>query len=282
MVEKQRLHMIGLSLAALLALGAVMSATALAATDGPSWLFNGAMLTGEKQTILAKNIGAIKFKGPGGVNIACQKSTTAGQTTQAEILGTDPGQTVAEIEMSECTLEGKNLTECSVTSAGQSTKGIVKVYTDAVLVYPLNKAKEMAEALNALVPVNGSLFAETTLEGTKCTPVPNKTVVNLEANGTNITEPTFNKKCGILAQIGEITMSNTFKLLAAATPVEHGGLNFPATAIAEGELSLSNGTFLKITCELQAKSGFVSGKTTEIGVMEVFHSLMSTLGWTNK
>jgi len=143
---------------AVLALGALASSTASAATVG--WLVNGTLLTGTQTAAIATTAfvdekGILAFgEGEGEVKITCSSSTLGGVSPQIE--ATNKGSASSLIfEGCESTSTG----ECKLVS-GKSI-GTLPITTEVTLDGPL-------AVQGVFKPKSGTTFATIKLEGTNC------------------------------------------------------------------------------------------------------------------
>lgn len=205
------------------------------------------------------------FKLAGAVKIECKKVKNTGT-----LIGGNPGTDISLVYFEECSVEGKTVAECGAKGLkplAAANAGEVIVAVKTVLVFRKGASESFTEALDAFVAegesANKNLFVEFELTGTNCGTL-NGTKVKVEAAGTEITEPAFKRKCGLLAEVGEITAAGVFKTTASGVEVTKGGINLPAAAIAEGELWEPNPKVFKvIKCELKAAGAAATESGTE-------------------
>ena len=150
------------------------------------------------------------------------------------------------------------------------------VYTG--LGYPESNETEAYDLF--AVDGTGNTFATFKLEGGLCGLIGTVTV---EATGSEIGTvkgEAINKKCGLAAQVGEITAGNAFAKTASGAEVVKGGLNFPGGAglITKARLDEGTGLVLK-TCKLEAIIVGSREKAEEIGLSEVKTSPEEAFGW---
>lgn len=252
-----------------------VAAGAAQAAGGPVWITKNTILP---KKIKSESLAGKKFTLTGPANVECQKEKDTG-----ELIGGNPGTDKTTVTFSECSLEGKKVSECSATGLGEvKESGIIKTIAKTVLVYPEGKAPNKEDAWDAFFSeATNNVFAEFTLEGPSsgCGLV-NKVKVTVEAEGTEVELPTFKekRKCGVLAEVGKVA-SGVFATTASGVMATEGGLNFPKPALTKAEMW--NGTaFVKLTCGLHVKtSAGLSGVGTEVGLSKVETEPAEEFGW---
>lgn len=260
---------LGLALVAVFAFGAFVAASA-SAVGGPVWIvLKGTELVvlGAGQSEALTSTGGT-FALKGATEILCTAESDTGK-----IIGGNPGTDETSIQFSGCSVEGKTVAECGASNT--ATAGLVEVNgIKTVLVYPQGKAGSTTEALDAFIPGSGNLFVEFTLKGTNCG-LLNNIKVNVNATGTEITEPAFNKKCGVLARVGKLNSSNAFVATISGEEALVGALN-SEELLTEAELWLPTAkVFNLITCKLEA----FSLEASELGVSDVTLVSKNEFGW---
>jgi len=253
---------------ALLAFGGVSVASA-SATAGPEWFVKGESLpAGKVKATTSVNLKGIQINQTP-ANFECEKEGGTG-----EIAGGVPGTGSATIVLKECTLDSEPGCQLSSSSGGKRVLGQVTLAVKTVLVFPVGGT---GEALEALVPAGGAganVFATLSIEGRECGLLNGKLAV-FKATGTEIKEPAFNSRCGMLARVGQVK-SGAFATLASEAQTTEGALNFPASRITGGELwQPASGTFKEITCESQ----FLESRTTVAGTLKQELSPSELFGW---
>ncbi len=182
----------GLCFVAAMALSAVVSASASAATKNPKWALcetrgpnNGQwgnatctelggnkshetrlLLTeNETRAITAEANGAQKLSAAGVVVLCKKLKLKAG----AVLLGGEPGKDNESIVYEECEIEGKP--KCKVRNAGGVNGTIETLPLTSTLVYSSKEAEEkenQAETLTLFKATTGEMFVELFLEGEEC------------------------------------------------------------------------------------------------------------------
>jgi hypothetical protein len=201
----------------------------------------GVLPSGEKEPVASKNIGSFTLKGT--TIVVC-----TGETDTGEIIGGNPGTDTSEVKFTKCAVKGKP--ECEASSGSVNGEVVVKGLK-TVLVYKERhpKAGETSEekaklrALDAFTPEKENLFVEFkfTISATKCGTLSG-TTVKVKAIGTEITEPAFNQKCGLLAEVGKI-VNEKFVATEPGQIAVAGALNFPEPAITKAWLEKAGGTW---------------------------------------
>jgi hypothetical protein len=152
-----------------------------------------------------------------------------------------------------------------------TVKGEVKIPFKTVLAYPVGRAGTGKEAYLALIPESA---VTVTFEGPGCGLV-NRQSQSVKGSGTEITEPAFNKRCGLLAEVGRIEAGSFVKTASGAQSVE-GALNLPGGMSPEAELwQPATQTYKRIKCTLQG--GFAAVPVTGQAKLEV--TLKEEFGW---
>jgi hypothetical protein len=266
------IKVLGLALIAVFAFSAVAAATA-SAVGGPVWIvLLGATLhvlaAAEKEALTST--GGV-FKLDGITNIESNKLNATG-----EIIGGNPGTDLSTLEFLEAHVEGK--ANCLATNSGADT---IVVAVKSVLVFPHEKAETNTEALNAFTPdnneVNNNLFVEFTLKNapgsTECG-LLNGLKVDVNATGTTITDPTLNKKCGVLARVGKL-VAGAFSITASGEEALVGALNSEGTPTEATLWKPTAKAFELITCKLEA----FGAAATQLGVADVELVNGNQFGW---
>jgi len=187
------IKIMGLCLVAAMALSAVVSASASAATKNPKWALCEARTEGtgqwndgkcselggkkthetrllltenETRSITAEANGTQKLTAAGAVTVVCEKlKLKAG----AVLLGGEPGKDNESIVYEECTIEGKP--KCEVRSVGGAFGTIETLPLTSTLVYSSKEAEEkenQAATLTLFKPTTGEIFVELELRGEEC------------------------------------------------------------------------------------------------------------------
>ena len=208
---------VSVALVAVLALSAVAVSSA-SASGGPEWLVNGSGLSGAKATT-SSNVGEFHLEHVGFAGeVVCKKESGSG-----EIKGGNPGTGTATITFSECAVEGK---PTCVASSGK-VKGVLAASVKTALAYPNAEGSEAA-SLEALVPVgltgHPNEFFELEFSGEGCGLVKGLKY-KVEATGSEINEPAFGRRCGILAEVGKIS-GGAFVSTKAGEEAVEGALAF--------------------------------------------------------
>jgi hypothetical protein len=265
---KMRFKIVGLCLAAVFVMSAVVT-TAAQATGGPEWITGAAkkaLVAGETRAITSTNVGAFTLVSAA-ATITCSAATNTGF-----LLGGNPGTDFTRIVFTGCVVVGK--TKCEATGikpVKATNKGEVIVEALTVLVYPKG-GKEGESALDAFAPEgeegHPNLFVEFALEGgvTNCGTLATLKVP-VEATGTEITVKTESRKCGQLSEVGT-TKEEKFFLTKSGEVAKIGLLRLPETAVTEAELwEASTSKFKTIKCDLEA--GTTLGKVHEVGLSQI-------------
>jgi hypothetical protein len=183
---------VGLCFIAAMALSAVVSASASAATKNPKWALCEARTAGtgqwenatctklggtkthETRLLLTENetreitaeANGVQKLSAAGIVVACKKlKLKAG----AVLLGGEPGKDNESIIYEECEIEGKP--NCKVKNAGGVNGTIETNPLTSTLVYSSKEAEEkenQAETLTLFKPTTGEIFVELFLTGTEC------------------------------------------------------------------------------------------------------------------
>jgi hypothetical protein len=242
-----------------------MAASSAFALGGPEWLVAGAKLTGTK-TIGSAGIGSFHIKIAGFAAVMCRNESSSG----GEMTGGNPGTGSIEFQFSGCSIEKKTVEECAVSTG--SVRGEIKIPFQTVLAYPVGGAGSTVEADEALVPTESETL---TFAGENCGTISGTKAI-LRAHGTEIKEPAFDKKCGLLAEVGKIE-SGKFVKGASGAEAKEGALAFPEPAITKGELwQPTPGVFTGIECKLEVGT---YGFATVIGLSKVETTTKEEFGW---
>ncbi len=196
--------------------------------------------------------------------------------TGGTLAGGNPGTDKAEIVFSECTVEGHPNCKAEEVIAGE---GNGKIVSKVITMLGYEKPKNEKMALDAFFPEKSNeVFAEFTLVGPEgeCPKITGNIVVKPTSTSTGVSIPELGtRKCGVLAQVGK-SSGTKFELTNNKELFAKGGLNFPATAIAEGEHWLGT-EFSELKCGLNAG---VLGGATEIGESEItLEPGITAFGW---
>jgi hypothetical protein len=242
---------------AAIAFTAVGVTGASAATGGPEWLVNGkALEVGKTKAVNSTSIIPITIEESAGDFVCTNESGTG------EIIGGIPGTGAGTITFTGCSIEGKRECKLSGSSSGNTTApGEITFAYKTVLVYPQSGT---AEALEAIVPggtkINPNEFTGVTLSGGEpACGVFNGKSFEFKATGTQITEPGFDKACGMLARVGQIK-AGAFATLASGEQASEGALGLPGVTITKA--SLRTKTVQEITCGSEFLFGQPSISTT--------------------
>jgi hypothetical protein len=261
------------------ALGGV-AATSAMAVGGPEWIVKGASLeAGKAKTVKGSAVSEFQFNTAVG-NFGCSKESISG-----EMIGGNPGTGKAAVTLTGCRQVSPNHPNCVLSSGKVS--GEVLLSTKAVLVYPAGQTENTKAALVALVPegletgkeplkeLKPKVFAILTMQGAECGAFNNWSAP-LEAGGTEITEPSFKRQCGLLAQLGKIE-AGQFAATASGAQAVEGALSFKGAAGAqEGELwQAGKGSFKKVVCKLV----FPDGASEWLGLTRLETALVEEFGW---
>jgi hypothetical protein len=303
----RKLHIAGLALFAALALSAVTAGSASAAQGGPQWIVvlcekvaaktghwlkqNSSTLKCEERDAVAEGEWETKLmvlatgetepdRSSGGKFIL--KSTTnmecATEQDTGELIGGTPGTDLTSIELLKCNVE--KLKNCLV---GNVTKENIEIKDiNSVLVYPKAKAESVTEALDVFTPGGGTsnTFTEYTLETasgatTETCSLLNKVKVVVNATGTEIKEPKFEKKCGFFAAVGKLNGSAVFERTVSGEQGVVGALEFKGTP-NEAELwNKATSSYGKIACSLE---GFKAAMEV-LGTTDVELTNEEEYGW---
>jgi len=270
----RKLGVLGLALLAVFALGAVVAASASAAS-GPVWivlLLNPEILhelaAGEKESILSS--GGLFTLDAATATIDCTSEQDSG-----EIIGGNPGTDLSTIEFLKCSVEG-----LSTCLAGNVTAEDILVEVKTMLVYPHLKAGELGEAYDAFFPDNNettnNLFVEFKLTGgvTACGVLLNNLPVDVNATGELVTDPAINKKCGVLALVGKLDSTELFVKTASGEEAVLGALE--SNGVTEAEYWMpTERAFLLLECLLEA----FEGTAEELGTTDVDLVSGDEFGW---
>jgi hypothetical protein len=243
-------------------------ASSASAAGGPIWITKsgGVLKEGQEKTIKMTNEGTMSFaKGTTVVNCSALESENG------SIIGGNPAEGKITLRYKSCTLQGApacNITGKKPLAAGN--EGELKIPVKSILVYPNGMSGTKELALEGFFPVGEAgavnLFVEWEYVGATCGAL-NGTRLAVNAVGTEVKEPAFDKKCGDLAELGKLEGANRFKLKAGEQrkevllgftgPIEKGELFEPK------ELK-----FKKIECKFEAggvqvvPSGNMKSETT--------------------
>jgi hypothetical protein len=250
-----------------------LAASAAQAFEGPLWIVGAggtSLASGQTRAIRSKNISKT-FRLVGAINIVCNKVESAGF-----LLGGHPGTDYSEIKFKECFREGhEKCTATGVRPLKAANKGEIIVDTLTVLTYGDPETKSALDAFAAEgEPGSPNLFVVFKLEGgtTECG-VFNNVEVKVEAIGTEIEIKSEKRKCGQLAQVGEINATKEFRLSKSGETAEKGALNFPEKLTSA---YLPEGSVLRlIKCELEADTA----PAEELGLAEVKTEPAEPFGW---
>jgi hypothetical protein len=255
-------------LAAVVALCAVGASNASAA-GGPEWLVNGAKLTGSKTIAIAKagKFNLVLQTRP--LNYECKSVSGKGSITAG-----DPGTGEATLLFKECALTGDTVKECALESTNKPERsGEIEFAVKTVLA----SSGEHVAASEAFFPAKSgsNLFAQLESQGTRCG-VYEERLYNLSATGTEVSEPAFNNKCGILMQVGEIKTGaeEEFKSTASGATVIKGGLEGRGDYASE-VWQPKTGTYKAITCKMT----FDGSETYLAGRFKVETVPAEAFGW---
>ncbi len=237
--------------------------------------FSTKLLAGETRATKSVNVSAT-FKLNGAVKIECKKVTNTGL-----LIGGNPGTDSTKIIFTECSIAGKTVAECgakglkpiAATNAGEVIVGAL-----TVLAYPNEKAGSEEASLDAFAPegeaANPNLYVEFELTGTNCALLKNQKI-RVNAIGTEIEINGKKRKCGVLAQVGEISGTSFRSTKSGESGVE-GALNFPEPFIEKAELwEPIPAAFKAITCKLEADSAAAE----EVGLAKVETNPAEKFGW---
>jgi len=251
---------------------------AVAQAAGPQWTIEeggvkSTLASGTRSIANITNLSKFKLK-TATATIVCNKVRlgTAGGT----LAGGNPGADRAEIVFSECTVEGfPNCKAEEVVGGVGNGKIVTKVFT----LLGFEKPKVASMALDAFFPEKANEeFATFTLVGEECPLGTNGTTITVKPkSGTTSValRELGTRKCGVLAQVGK-SSGSAFALISNNELFKKGGLNFPATAITEGEY-WNGSAFVGLKCELEAG---VLGRATEIGESELeLAAPVTAYGW---
>jgi len=300
----RKFHLLGLALFAMLAFSAVAAVNASA--EGPVWivllcvnegpnkghyldsactLFDSALegewelllhtlAAGEEEEFKSEG-GVFVLNGPGGNNIECLSEVDTGH-----IIGGNPGTDLASIEFLHCFLQGHE--ECLAGNLAAPNDDTIHVEVQTVLVYPdTSTAPNTLEALDAFFPDNKTLGSDTFVTFTlkedsffACLGFAGE--VNVVANGTDVAEPAFHKKCGVLAWLGKLNANDVFELTISGEEVLLGAIKSEGTP---KEALLEKGTtFELIECLIEV-TGLFSGAAEELGISHVDLVSGNEFGW---
>jgi hypothetical protein len=275
-----------LILACLAALALSAAATAAAqAAGGPVWKTVNRDVLGSLASRQVKSTNKLSstvtstFTLNGTTNIDCKKVTNYGT-----LIGRDPGTDAATIIFEECAAAGDTVAQCGIKGVKPepaANNGEVIVAVKTVLVYPLGHSGSTTEADDAFVPEGegaepsaaNNLFVEFEFPATDTCGLKG-TKVEVKAAGTEINAASapFKRKCGLVAEVGEIA-AGAFARTTSGTLVTPGGLKFPGVAIKEVEL-WNGAAFETIKCELKAL-----GAATEVGTEKQETVGPEAFGW---
>jgi hypothetical protein len=261
------IKIMGLCLAAVFVMSAV-AATAAQAAEGPLWIVGSSaasLKTGETRAIKATGVNGPFTLTSALVNVVCKKLEGTGI-----LLGGNPGTDYGRIVFKECSLEGH--AACKVTGiaplkAAALGEIVVDVYSK--LVYPKGKA-EGESALEAFAPVgetaNPNLFVELETESsvTNCATF-SKIKIPVEAIGTELVVEGVTRKCGQLAEVGDI-VGGAFSLTKPGATEKIGLLRLPASSFPEEAEALEGGAFKTIGCKIEVRP---HGAAHEIATTEI-------------
>ena len=232
---------------AILVLGAATAGAARAA-GGPVWFtkeFAKELPATASRGTEAIELAGTKFK----LKTALLNIECSGVGGVGSITGGNPGTGQSTILFSGCSVGGKTVAECGLKGLKPAEPaGTVYSSVKSVLVYPKGAAEGTETAYDALVPEGKEdLFAEYELTGTNCGTLRGK-AFKVTATGTEITEPAFKHKCGLLAEVGKIE-GGRFAKAKSGEEKEDGALSFKEPPVTEAELW--TGTFAVIKCKLE-------------------------------
>jgi hypothetical protein len=186
---------------AVFALGAVTSASALAAETHAEWLFNGAKLgVGVKKTVTKAEGGPYKLEATGLPTVECGKQKIEG--TENFIEGISLSKT--KLVFSECKIPGSP--KCTVPNIKTSELHNVIIHFDSVWIiiyFPWPSTKEKSK-------FTGEEFATIKIEGAECA------VANtLKVTGSVVVEPSANK---LKEEVASRTLTSTTKTIETENP----------------------------------------------------------------
>jgi hypothetical protein len=263
-------------------MSAVAATVAQAETAGPLWIVGaGGTPLAEGKTRAVRSINVSKtfiLKAEKLANIVC---TTA--ENEGFLLGGKPGTDYTKVIFKGCAVEGhtgctaKGLKPLAATNSGEV---IVDALT--ILAYPDGQQAGTGSALDLFASegeaAKPNLFVQFKLEGTlaECGVLRNQEVA-VEATGTEIEIKSEKRKCGQVAQVGEINATKEFRLSKAGEVAEKGALNF-VEKLNEKEVEYWNKStekFELIKCGLST----AGNPSEEIGLSEIKTNPAEPFGW---
>jgi hypothetical protein len=265
-----RFNRLGIMLAAGMAfvMFSALATTAAQAT-GPLWIVGSggtSLAAGATRATTSINIGVFKLKGEVSVECTTVKST-------GFLLGGNPGTDYSKITFTGCHLEGKTAcTAKSVKPLAASNAGEIIVDALTILAFPVGSTTSALDAFAADGETgNPNLFVEFKLEGgiANCGAL-NNSEVKVEAKGTAIKIKGEERNCGVLAEVGKVSATETFELTASGGLAAAGALNFPTPALKKAELAGA-----AIECKLEV----LNKPAEEVGLSKVTTSPEEVYGW---